>query len=79
MRHHRGEQVSYLDLATAPSAPFWARRHTDVALRSWQALPETIETAALLVSELVTNASAPRGALLYPRYSREELKGGSWA
>jgi hypothetical protein len=30
-------------------------------------------------SELVTNADAPRGALLYPRRSREELKGGSWA
>jgi len=35
--------------------------------------------AALLAGELATNADAPRGALLYPRRSREELKGGSWA
>jgi hypothetical protein len=32
----------------------------------------------LVVSELVTNARAPRGALSYPRCSREELEGGSW-
>lgn len=35
--------------------------------------------ARTVVSELATNAGAPRGALLYPRLSREELKGGSWA
>jgi hypothetical protein len=35
--------------------------------------------AALIISELAANADAPRGALLYPRCSREELKGGSWA
>ena len=33
----------------------------------------------LCASELAANADAPRGALLYPRCSREELKGGSWA
>ncbi len=38
-----------------------------------------LDEAVLLVSELTTNADAPRGALLYPRCSREELKGGSWA
>ncbi|WP_433515935.1 hypothetical protein ACQP2T_10330 [Nonomuraea sp. CA-143628] len=38
-----------------------------------------VENARLIVSELTTNARAPRGALLYPRLSREELKGGSWA
>jgi hypothetical protein len=34
---------------------------------------------ALAVSELASNADAPRGALSYPRCSREELKGGFWA
>jgi len=51
-----GEAISYLELATMPSAPFWARRQTRAALRSWQFWPETIDTAELLVSELVTNA-----------------------
>jgi anti-sigma regulatory factor (Ser/Thr protein kinase) len=51
-----GEAVAYLELATLPSAPFWARRQTRAALRSWSFWPETIETAELLVSELVTNA-----------------------
>jgi hypothetical protein len=37
------------------------------------------DDALLCLSELATNAHAPRGALLYPRRSREELKGGSWA
>ena len=51
-----GEAVSYLELVTLPSAPFWARRHARASLRSWRLWPETIETAELLVSELVTNA-----------------------
>jgi anti-sigma regulatory factor (Ser/Thr protein kinase) len=51
-----GEEISYLELATMPSAPFWARRQTRAALHSWQFWPETIDTAELLVSELVTNA-----------------------
>ena len=33
----------------------------------------------LCASELAANADAPRGALLYPRCSRGELKGGSRA
>lgn len=37
------------------------------------------DDAALCLSELASNADAPRGALLYPRCSREGLKGGSWA
>jgi hypothetical protein len=36
------------------------------------------ESLLLLASELATNASAPRGALSYPRCSRDELEGGSW-
>jgi len=31
------------------------------------------------ITELYTKSGAPRGALSYPRRSREELKGGSWA
>ena len=31
-----------------------------------------------IADELAANASAPRGALSYPRCSREELEGGSW-
>lgn len=31
------------------------------------------------ITDLYTKAGAPRGALSYPRRSREELKGGSWA
>src|SRR6266568_3096999 len=50
------EAVSYLELVTLPSAPFWARRQTRAALRSWRIWAETVETAELLVSELVTNA-----------------------
>lgn len=56
MRREPGEDVSYLELVTLPSAPFWARRHTQAALNAWWLWPETIETAELLVSELVTNA-----------------------
>ncbi len=37
------------------------------------------DTCAQVISELVTNSGAPRGALSYPRCSREKLKGGSWA
>jgi anti-sigma regulatory factor (Ser/Thr protein kinase) len=51
-----GEVVTYLELATLPSAPFWARRLTQTALRAWQFRPEIIETAELLVSELITNS-----------------------
>jgi hypothetical protein len=49
-----GEAVSYPELVTLPSAPFWARRQTRAALRSWRIWAETIETAELLVSELAS-------------------------
>jgi hypothetical protein len=39
---------------------------------------DLIENAEEVISELATNASAPRGALSYPRRSREELEGGFW-
>jgi hypothetical protein len=61
-----------------PSAVPCARLHVRHLLREWD-LAQLAEQAELVVSELLTNADAPRGALLYPRYSREELKGGSWA
>jgi anti-sigma regulatory factor (Ser/Thr protein kinase) len=51
-----GEAVALLDLAASTSAPFWARRQTRTALGAWRIWTETIETAELLVSELVSNA-----------------------
>jgi hypothetical protein len=37
------------------------------------------DAEARRITDLYTKAGAPRGALLYPRFSREELEGGSWA
>ena len=51
-----GEVVSYADLDALPNAPYWARRLTKSSLQAWRLWPETIQTAELLVSELVTNA-----------------------
>jgi anti-sigma regulatory factor (Ser/Thr protein kinase) len=51
-----GELISYLEMAALPTAPRLAREQTRVALRAWRLWPETLETAELLVSELVTNA-----------------------
>jgi hypothetical protein len=51
------EETSYLELATLPSAPFWARRQTRTSLTAWQLPPDIIDTAELLVCELVTNAA----------------------
>lgn len=50
-----GVPVASIRLATLPSSPFWARRHTRDVLSRWM-LTEITETAELLVSELVTNA-----------------------
>lgn len=44
-----------LELATVPSAAWWARRHTADAFTMW-GYGAVVETAELLVSELVTNA-----------------------
>ncbi|MFE2412771.1 ATP-binding protein [Kitasatospora sp. NPDC059408] len=43
-------------LADTPNAVGWARRHTTDVLRHWQVPSDTIDTAKLIVSELVTNA-----------------------
>lgn len=51
-----GEVVSYLEMATLASSPSWARSETRTVLGAWQVWQETIDTAELLVSELVTNA-----------------------
>jgi anti-sigma regulatory factor (Ser/Thr protein kinase) len=51
-----GDAVSYADLDALPNAPYWARRLTKTALQAWRLWPETIQTAEVLVSELVTNA-----------------------
>lgn len=56
-----GELTSYLELPASVSAPRWARRHTRATLSAWLLWPETIETAELLVSELVTNAALAVG------------------
>jgi len=54
-----------------------ARLHVRAAL-GFHGLDDYADDAAVITSELVTNAGAPRGALSYPRCSREELEGGSW-
>jgi len=48
-------------------------------LRCVLAWSPRVDDLELIAAELMSNANAPRGALLYPRCSREELKGGSWA
>jgi anti-sigma regulatory factor (Ser/Thr protein kinase) len=50
-----GRQTRYVRLAALPSAVPWARRVTRHMLREWQ-VQSMAEGAALLVSELVTNA-----------------------
>jgi anti-sigma regulatory factor (Ser/Thr protein kinase) len=48
-------------LAASPSAPYQARRRVRRALASWGIDAELIETAALIVSELVANAAKAAG------------------
>ena len=71
-------RVSKLELGPLPTAIGCARDHAREVLIEW-GLGQLVDDCVLLVSELMTNAHAPRGALLYSRCSREELKGGSWA
>lgn len=47
---------SQLALADTPNAVAWARRHTADVLCYWRVPPDVIETARLLVSEMITNA-----------------------
>ncbi|QKZ22862.1 ATP-binding protein [Streptomyces chartreusis] len=48
--------VSRLELAAQKDAVRWARRHARDVLSVWRVQPDHVETAALVVSELVTNA-----------------------
>ncbi|WUI02152.1 hypothetical protein OHR68_10195 [Spirillospora sp. NBC_00431] len=56
-----------------------ARELVRYALTNWGFGRSLIDDSVVVMSEIVTNAGAPRGVPSYPRYSREELKGGSWA
>jgi anti-sigma regulatory factor (Ser/Thr protein kinase) len=51
-----GEAVAHFDMEAEPDAPYLARRLTNLFLCSRRLWPESIETAQLLVSELVTNS-----------------------
>ena len=65
-------------IGTYPAQPGQVRLARG-ALAGWLGGGLQADEAILVASEFATNADAPRGALLYPRCSREELKGGSWA
>lgn len=56
------EELASAAIAALPSGPSLARRFAAATLRTWQQHPELIETAVLLVSELVTNAVRAVGA-----------------
>lgn len=60
------EAAACVELAALPVTPYWARRHAQAVLGGWQVRSEIIETAALLVSELVTNALAVTTAMTRP-------------
>lgn len=59
----QNEVIAGIRLAAMASAPFWARCHARDALGKWRVPAEMIETAELLVSELVTNAAKFAGPL----------------
>lgn len=66
----RPMHVGTLALVALPTSPFWARRYTRLFLDSCRGISEdTVATAVLLVSELVTNAvrfsGDPERALRY--------------
>jgi hypothetical protein len=70
---------SNLTLAAMPRAAYWARRHTEEVLTEWK-LDMTVEglvdSALLVVTELVTNAVQATGELrpeLQKRYSEQPL------
>jgi anti-sigma regulatory factor (Ser/Thr protein kinase) len=52
----RQDRVARMQLAALPDAAFWARRLIRDVLSRWQTPGDVVETAELLVSELVTNA-----------------------
>jgi hypothetical protein len=64
-------------LGALPGAVPSARLHARQIVWEWALTPLT-EPVEHVVSELITNSGAPRGALSYPWRSREELEGGFW-
>ncbi len=59
----QNEASSSIELPALPTAPSLARRQTRRVLGEWNLAAEAIETAELLVSELVTNAAKFTGQL----------------
>lgn len=69
----RGE-VSRALFAAALNAPSLARHHATAALREWELPPDIIESAELVVSELVTNALGACGAeRARPEYCYDDI------
>jgi anti-sigma regulatory factor (Ser/Thr protein kinase) len=60
------EAAAHIDLPALPTAPGWARRHVEAVLGAWHIPPGTIQIAALLCCELVTNALAAATAQARP-------------
>lgn len=60
-RHPR-HLVSELKLASLPSTPTWARRHVAEVLKRWNVPDPVRDDAALITSELMTNAVNVTGA-----------------
>jgi anti-sigma regulatory factor (Ser/Thr protein kinase) len=59
----RPANVGHLRLCALPSAPFWARQYTRLFLADCPGVgDDTMETAQLIVSELVTNAARASGS-----------------
>jgi anti-sigma regulatory factor (Ser/Thr protein kinase) len=56
LMNSRQDRLARMQLAALPDAAFWARRLTRDVLSEWQISTDVIETAELLVSEIVTNA-----------------------
>jgi anti-sigma regulatory factor (Ser/Thr protein kinase) len=62
-----------LTLAAMPTTVYWARRHAEDVLGKWNLGP-LMETAELLVSELVTNAVKASGVELPERPTYIDLR-----
>src|SRR5262245_7963052 len=56
-RREPGEDMSCLELAASPGAPFWARRNTAATSHAWQLRPDTLDSRrSSQCQELATNA-----------------------
>jgi len=66
---------SILTLPDTPNSVTWARRHVVAVLRDWNVYSEeTVDTARLVVSELVTNAIRHPGTMADQPLAYSELK-----